>query len=77
MTFLLVENGEFLDRSEAALALTRHLKAPWRWLRCLKVVPRPVRDAVYKLIARNRYRVFGRRAACMVPDAHVQARFLD
>lgn len=63
-TFLLVENGRVLTRSDAALGVTRHLRAPWRWLRVLKFVPKPLRDHAYGLVARYRYRWFGRREDC-------------
>jgi predicted DCC family thiol-disulfide oxidoreductase YuxK len=72
-----IEHRTPLERSAAALALARHLRAPWRWLRGLRIVPRPLRDAAYDLVARRRYRWFGRRDACLVPDAATRARFLD
>jgi predicted DCC family thiol-disulfide oxidoreductase YuxK len=40
-------------------------------------VPKPVRDAVYSLVARNRYRIFGKHDACFVPDAAMRARVLE
>jgi hypothetical protein len=43
----------------------------------LLIVPRPIRDAVYRLIATNRYRLFGKREMCMLPTADIRARFLD
>jgi predicted DCC family thiol-disulfide oxidoreductase YuxK len=72
-----IVDGRPLERSRAALALARHLRAPWRWLRAAAIVPRPLRDRIYDWIARNRYRWFGRRDACLVPDAATRARFLD
>jgi predicted DCC family thiol-disulfide oxidoreductase YuxK len=49
----------------------------WRWARALLLVPKPLRDAVYGLIARNRYRIFGKYDACMVPDANLRARVIE
>jgi predicted DCC family thiol-disulfide oxidoreductase YuxK len=72
-----VVDGRPLERSWAAFAVARHLRAPWRWLRALAIVPRPLRDAVYDWVARRRYRWFGRRESCMVPDEATRARFLD
>jgi len=49
----------------------------WRWTRIAWLVPRRGRDFFYDRVARNRYRVFGRRDACLVPTPDVRARFLD
>jgi predicted DCC family thiol-disulfide oxidoreductase YuxK len=76
-TFVLVEGGRALTRSEAALSVARHLKAPWRWLGVLRVVPGPLRDAAYTAIARRRYRLFGRMESCFMPDATARHRFLS
>ncbi|MBT8336731.1 MAG: DUF393 domain-containing protein [Gemmatimonadetes bacterium] len=64
-------------RSDAALALADHLGGAWRLAGVLRVVPAPLRDAVYDLVARTRYRVFGRREACRVPSLEQRERFLD
>jgi predicted DCC family thiol-disulfide oxidoreductase YuxK len=40
-------------------------------------VPKPLRDAIYRLVARNRYRIFGRYEACFVPDAEMRARLME
>jgi predicted DCC family thiol-disulfide oxidoreductase YuxK len=53
------------------------LPAPWRWLRALAVIPRPLRDGAYRWIARNRYRLMGRREVCMVPTQALRARFVE
>ncbi|MGE0354913.1 MAG: thiol-disulfide oxidoreductase DCC family protein [Gemmatimonadales bacterium] len=66
-----------LTRSDAALRIAAYLGGPWRMLLVFRVVPRFLRDAVYDLIARYRYRVFGRYPECPVPEASVRARFLD
>ena len=76
-TFLFFDHGRALAASDAALALATRLPAPWPALRTLAVVPRPLRDAVYGLVARNRYRLFGKRRACMRPDAALAARFIE
>jgi predicted DCC family thiol-disulfide oxidoreductase YuxK len=73
---LLVEDGKVFDRSLAALRLARHLSWPWKLVYAFVVVPRPLRDAVYKWIARNRYRWFGKRDVCRVPTPELRARFL-
>jgi predicted DCC family thiol-disulfide oxidoreductase YuxK len=66
ITFILLDSGVAHFRSEAALRILRELPG-WRWTRVLRVVPRTVRDALYDLVARNRYRWFGRLDACILP----------
>ena len=76
-TFVLVEDGRASLRSTAALRVLGLLGLPWSLLWLLIVVPRPLRDRAYGWIARNRYRWFGKRDACMIPTPDVRARFLD
>ena len=77
-TILLVENGRVHARSTAALRISRRLSGLWPLLALLVVVPRPVRDAVYGWVARNRYRWFGRTSdVCRVPTPELRARFLE
>ena len=64
-------------RSAAALRIVRELGYPFALLRLGIVLPRPIRDLIYDLIARNRYRWFGRRDTCMTPTPDIAARFLD
>jgi predicted DCC family thiol-disulfide oxidoreductase YuxK len=75
-TFVFFEGGRPLLRSEGALAFAARLRPPWRWARLLRLVPRPLRDAVYDLIARNRYHWFGRRGQCRMPRPGEAARFV-
>jgi predicted DCC family thiol-disulfide oxidoreductase YuxK len=76
-TFALIEGPCCVVRSDAVLAVARRLPAPWKWGVALAVVPRPWRDALYRLIARHRYRWFGRRDVCMRPTPDVRERFLE
>lgn len=73
---LLDESGVF-TRSDAALRVARGLRFPWPLAYGLIVVPRPLRDWVYDIVARNRYAWFGTRDACMVPTPDLRARFLS
>ncbi|HEX2202676.1 MAG TPA: thiol-disulfide oxidoreductase DCC family protein [Longimicrobium sp.] len=75
-TVVLVEDGRVHTRSDAALRIARRLSGAWPLLAAFRVVPRPLRDLVYDLVARNRYRLFGKRDACMLPSPEVRARFL-
>jgi predicted DCC family thiol-disulfide oxidoreductase YuxK len=74
---VLVEDGRVYTESAAALRVLSRLGFPWNLTSALVVVPRPLRDAVYRWVARNRYRWFGRRDVCMVPTPALRARFLD
>ncbi|HVZ82899.1 MAG TPA: DCC1-like thiol-disulfide oxidoreductase family protein [Terracidiphilus sp.] len=68
---------EVLVRSNAALTLLRELPQPWPSVAAtLRLVPRPLRDLVYRLIARLRYRLGPRLAACPIPTPAERARFL-
>jgi predicted DCC family thiol-disulfide oxidoreductase YuxK len=63
--------------STAILRIARGLGWPWALAYAFIAVPRPVRDWLYRLVARGRYRWFGRRDACMIPTASVRARFIE
>ena len=76
-SLILFENGMYYTESDAALRLAAYLDGGWSALRHLWIFPRFVRDAVYKLIARYRYRMFGKREACMLPTPELKQRFLD
>jgi predicted DCC family thiol-disulfide oxidoreductase YuxK len=73
---VLIENGRVYQRSTASLRLCRYLRAPWRWLSLLSVMPVRIRDGIYGWIAAHRYRWFGKSAACRVPTPELQSRFL-
>lgn len=75
-TFVLIKNGQAYVRSGAAIQLATHLRMPWRLLGVLRIFPRSWMDWGYNLIARNRYRWFGHRAVCMLPDSTHLQRFL-
>ena len=76
-TFYLVDGDCVFVKSTGFLRMVGHLRWPWPLLRAARVVPRPVRDWLYDRVARNRYRLFGRRQTCLMPTADVAARFLD
>ena len=75
-SIVLIEGQRAFVRSEAALRVARQLRFPWPILYGLVIVPRPLRDWVYDIVARNRFRWFGRRDVCMVPGPETQDRFL-
>jgi predicted DCC family thiol-disulfide oxidoreductase YuxK len=75
-TFVVIEDGRAHIRSHAFLALIPHLSGPWRLLRVLALVPRPLLDRGYAIIVQNRYRWFGKQDACLVPSPELSQRFL-
>ena len=67
-----------LQRSDAILRAGRELGGVWGASSSVaKIVPRPLRDLVYRFVASNRYRVFGKYETCMLPDPNQRSRFLD
>jgi len=75
-SFILLEDGNVYTHSSAALRIARKLSFPWRLAYVCMIIPRPIRDFVYKLFAKNRYKLFGRREQCRIPSAEERARFL-
>ena len=66
-----------VTKSEAALFVARELGWPWKLARAAGVLPRPFRDRLYDLVARNRYRVFGRYEQCLIPAEDSRRRFIE
>jgi predicted DCC family thiol-disulfide oxidoreductase YuxK len=64
-------------KSEAAQRILAQLPAPWRYLAAMRFLPKLLRDSVYDGIARNRYRLFGKRDQCKLPSAEERERFLE
>ena len=75
-TNAVIHGGVPLFKSDGALTVLGTLPG-WGWVRALRVVPKPVRDTVYDLVARNRYRMFGKYEACAVPDEEMKARVIE
>jgi predicted DCC family thiol-disulfide oxidoreductase YuxK len=76
-SIVLLENGREFTESTAALRIVAALGFPWTLAGGLIIVPRPLRDWAYGVVARNRYRWFGKRQVCMVPTPDLKRRFLD
>lgn len=74
-TNAVIIGGRALRRSDAALAVVGTLPG-WSWVRALRWVPRPLRDLVYTLIARNRYGLFGRHDVCDLGGASIADRII-
>ena len=73
---ILVDGDRWYKESDAALRIARNLPGAWKLLTAFRIVPRPLRDAVYRLIARNRYRWFGKSETCWLPTPELRGRFL-
>lgn len=76
-SFILYENGLVFTRSTGALKATKGLSGGWPLLYGFIIVPKFIRDAVYDLIAKNRYRWFGKKESCWVPTPELKSLFLD
>ena len=74
-TNAVIQGGVAYFKSDAALTVLSQLPG-WRWVNILFGVPKPLRDAVYNLVARNRYRIFGKYDECLVPDEEMRGRVL-
>jgi predicted DCC family thiol-disulfide oxidoreductase YuxK len=76
-TIVYSRKGIFFFRSDAVLNIFKDMGGPWKILYGLHIIPRSVRDFLYKVVAANRYRVFGKREMCMVPEPRDKERFLE
>ena len=76
-SILLIENGEVYQKSDAILKIFKHLNGIWKMSYRFIIIPKFIRDYVYIIIAKNRYRWFGKREVCMIPTKELQMRFLD
>ena len=73
---LFIENGRVYTYSDAALRIARYFRWPAKILYGLIIVPSFIRQPIYKWIAKNRYKWFGKKAECMIPTPNVKTRFL-
>ena len=75
-SIILEKEGEIYQKSDAALEIARNMDGLWKIFYIFKIIPSFLRNLVYDLIARNRYRIFGRTDACRIPTPELKARFL-
>lgn len=75
-SIVLVDDGKAYVKSDAVIQIGRHMGGLYRLLGPTKVVPRRLRDAVYDLVAANRYDWFGKKEQCMMPTPDIEARFV-
>ena len=76
-TLLLVDGAQSWQHTDAILRVLHALGWPWRLAGVARLIPAPLRDALYRVIARNRYQWFGKSEQCLMPDPAVAMRFLD
>lgn len=75
-SIILVENGKVYMQSSAILRIARRLDGAWKLAAAALVIPRPIRDIIYRYVAKNRYRWFGKQDQCMLPSPDLKERFL-
>lgn len=73
---ILIEDEKAYTLSTAALRIAGKLDGVWSWASVFRIVPRPVRDFVYRTFAKYRYRLFGKQDSCMMPTPELRKRFL-
>jgi predicted DCC family thiol-disulfide oxidoreductase YuxK len=74
---ILIDNEKVYTKTDAVIQIATHLTGWPRLLTGLKIIPKPLRDVGYDVIAKNRYILFGKRETCMIPEASERNRFLD
>lgn len=76
-SFIFIEDGVAYTKSTAALRVSKYLNAFWPLIYGFIIVPKFIRDGIYKWIAKNRYKWFGKQGQCMVPTSEISDRFLQ
>jgi len=74
---VLIKNNKVYKKSSAALEVAKHLGGIWPALYVFKIIPSFIRDFIYDLISKNRYRIFGRTETCRLPEPGIKERFLS
>lgn len=75
---ILIEPGvAYYQKSSAAIEIAKHLSGGYSYLSYLSFLPEGLRDGIYNIIAGNRYKWFGKKDSCMIPTAHLRAKFLE
>ena len=75
-TNILISDGVAWFESESSIRMLEGLGWPWSWFTITRILPRFLRDRAYALVARNRFRLFGRRDVCFTPTPDIRERFL-
>ncbi len=75
-SIIVLSKGKCYDKSSAALIIAKHLGLFWSLMQVFWIIPKPLRDAVYMFISRNRYKWFGKQESCMIPTPELKAKFI-
>jgi len=76
-TLILLRDQKVFQRSDAILEILRILPGIWRYIVIIRIFPKSVRDRLYNLVAKNRYRWFGRQQSCLMPTDDIRERFIS
>ncbi len=76
-SILVYEGGKLYQKSDAVLHIIRHLRQPYKAATLFKIVPGFIRNFLYDTVARNRYKMFGKKDECMIPTPELRARFYN
>lgn len=76
-SFVFINGNKYFLKSSAGLHVLKELGGVWKLFYVFIILPRPLRDFIYGLIAKTRYRIFGKRDTCMVPTQDIKRRFLQ
>ncbi|SDC42672.1 Predicted thiol-disulfide oxidoreductase YuxK, DCC family [Terribacillus halophilus] len=75
-SIIFVKGNRVYTQSSAVLRIARHLDGVWKLAAAALIISRPIRDMMYRYVARNRYRWFGKQNQCMLPSPELKERFL-
>ncbi|MGB3465330.1 MAG: thiol-disulfide oxidoreductase DCC family protein [Cyclobacteriaceae bacterium] len=75
-SILLYDDGKVYSKSSAALKISKHLSGGWSFLSVFLIIPKFIRDVIYDIIARNRYKWFGKKNECRIPTPELKSLFV-
>ena len=75
-SLILVDKQNYFIKSSAALNILKHLSGFWKILFVFIIIPRPIRNFIYDLIAKNRYKIFGKKHVCRIPNEKEKGKFI-
>jgi len=75
-SIILIKDGEKFFRSDAVFEIVKDLSGYWYLFRISRIIPLVIRDYIYNLVSKNRYRIFGKKDSCMIPTKELQKKFL-